>query len=148
MTIRKIIVGLIFLIYFLSYSSNALVSTKVAGVKLRTGPGPSHTQIVDFPKYYPLKVIAKSGKWYKVVDWMNTRGWVYAPLLSNKRTAVVRGWRVNLRSGPGNRYRRITRLYQGYILRVLKSHGNWYKVIVVDPPHWRKGWIYRRLVWG
>lgn len=126
----------------------ALVSTKVAGVKLRAGPGSSYKQIAEMPKYHPLKVIARSGKWYKVVNWMNTRGWIYGPLLSNVKTVVVKKWEVNLRSGPGTRYKRITRLYQGYTLRVLKRSGSWYKVIMVDPPKGIKGWIHRKLVWG
>lgn len=144
---RKIIIGLIFLICF-SLNSLALVSTKVEGVKLRTGPGTSYREKMDLPKYYPLKIIAKSGNWCKVADWMNTQGWVYQPLLSNKRTAIVKRVRVNLRSGPGTRYSRVTQLYKGYILRVLKRSGNWYKVIVVDPPSRVEGWIYSRLVWG
>ncbi|MFH1386548.1 MAG: SH3 domain-containing protein [bacterium] len=131
-----------------SVSVSASVSTKVAGVKLRTGPGPSYKQIVELPKYHPLKIIARSGKWYKVTNWMRARGWVDSSLLAKTKTVVVRKMRVNLRSGPRTRYKKITSLYQGYVLRVIKRSGSWYKVIVIDPPQGIEGWIHRKLVWG
>ena len=132
------------------FSSNlpALLSAKTNGVKLRAGPGTSYKQIMDLPKYYPLKITAKSGKWYKVVDWMNIRGWINSAQVSNQQTVTVRKWRVMLRSGPGIRYRKNASLYQGYILKVLKKYGNWYKVVVVDPPYMNQGWVYRQMVWG
>lgn len=133
---------------FLITSSLALPSTKVDGVRLRSGPGKSYSVKMDLPKYYPLKIVARSGAWRKVVDWQNTRGWVHKSTLSSQRTAIVRKLRVNLRSGPGTRYRRVSRLFKGYTLKIIKYYGAWYKVKVVDPPNGPTGWIYRTLIWG
>ena len=107
--------------------------------------------VIGMPPYYPLYVLAKNKTctWYKVKDWMGTVAWIPAKDVTNKRrTVIVRKIRVNFRTGPGTRYRRICKLYKGYILEVLGKKGYWLKVKMVDPPKGTVGWVYRRLVWG
>jgi len=53
---------------------------------------------------------------------------------------------INLRSGPGTRYQKVTDLYQGYLLAILAKKGNWYQVKVVDPPEGKTGWVKSNLV--
>jgi len=103
---------------------------------------------MDFPKYYPLKIIGRSGEWRKVVDWQNTSGWVHNSMISSQQTAVVNRLRVNLRSGPGRGYRQVANLYNGYTLKIIKKRGSWYNVLVVDPPGNTTGWIASWLIWG
>lgn len=61
-------------------------------------------------------------------------------------TATVRGWRVALRSGPGKKYAKIDTLYQGYLVKILKTYRGWSKVTIIDPPDGGEGWVYRRLL--
>lgn len=103
---------------------------------------------IGAPQHYPLYVLAKAGKWRKVKDWMGTVGWIRASDICDTHTLIVRKYRVNFRSGPSRRYRKIDTLFKGSILKVIKKKGYWFKVQVVDPPNKKIGWIYRTLVWG
>ena len=129
-------------------STTLAISTKIEGAKLRSGPGKEYKIKMDMPKYYPLRVLGRIGKWYKVVDWQGVRGWIHKSTTSKQRTAIVRKIKVNFRSGPGRRYRRLGKLYKGYTLKVLKKYGYWYKIKVIDPPENKVGWIARWLVWA
>lgn len=124
------------------------LSVKVEGAKLRSGPGEKYKVIVDLQKHYPLRRIARKGKWIKVRDWQNQIGWMHESLLSNTKTAMVRKIKVNFRSGPGRGYRNLGKLYKGYMLRIIKKYGYWYKIEVIDPPNKQVGWIYRTLIWN
>jgi uncharacterized protein YgiM (DUF1202 family) len=53
---------------------------------------------------------------------------------------------VNLRSGPGTGYAKVSELYQGYQLAILGKKGRWYKVKLVDPPEEMTGWIRNNFV--
>ncbi|MCU0641051.1 MAG: SH3 domain-containing protein [Candidatus Margulisbacteria bacterium] len=57
-----------------------------------------------------------------------------------------RWYTVNLRSGPGTGYAKVSELYQGYVLDILGRKGSWYKVEIVDPPEGITGWIHRKFV--
>jgi SH3-like domain-containing protein len=100
------------------------------------------------PRYYPLKVLTRADQWCKVKDWLGTAGWVERGKLCSLRTAVVRRPRVNLRQGPGSRYKVAAKLYQGYIVKIVKYYRGWYKVMVLDPPEEKIGWLSARLIWG
>lgn len=123
------------------------------GGSLRSGPGEGYPVIQDLPRYYPLKIIKKSGEWYKVSFLVQRgkrqTGWIRKSSVASKNTLLVTGCRVsagNLRSGPSTRYSRVAKIYQGYVLEIMKRKGSWYKVKVVDPPENRIGWVYRSLV--
>ncbi len=50
---------------------------------------------------------------------------------------------INMRSGPGSKYKIIWELGKGYPLKVLSSKGNWYRVQDFEND---KGWVYKKLV--
>ena len=50
---------------------------------------------------------------------------------------------INMRSGPGSKYKILWELGKGYPLKVLKSKGNWYRVEDFEGD---KGWVYKKLV--
>ena len=139
------------LFIFILLSSAAwagFISVSSDNAFLRSNPNPKSAIVIGVPKYYPLYVIAKSGKWYKVKDWMNTIGWIPKAKTSKDWTVIVRKNRVNFRTGPGRGYRKIEKIYQGYIFKVIKKYGYWLKLKMVDPPKGKVGWIYKTLVWG
>ena len=130
------------------------VSVGENGTKLRTGPGFNFPIDQELPRCQPLKILEKSGEWYKVTcDFQRGRslsGWAHQDSISNKKTLIVSGCRignVNLRNGPGTHYQKVAELYQGYLLEVLTKKGNWYKVRIVDPPESKTGWINSAFVW-
>lgn len=50
---------------------------------------------------------------------------------------------INLRSGPGSKYKVLWELGRGYPLKVIGSKGSWYRVIDFEND---KGWVYKKLV--
>ena len=50
---------------------------------------------------------------------------------------------INLRSGPGSKYKILWELGHGYPLKVIGSKGGWYRVIDFEND---KGWVYKKLV--
>ena len=50
---------------------------------------------------------------------------------------------INLRSGPGSKYKVLWELGRGYPLKIIGSKGAWYRVIDFEND---KGWVYKKLV--
>lgn len=50
---------------------------------------------------------------------------------------------INLRSGPGSKYKVLWELGRGYPLKIIGSKGNWYRVVDFEND---KGWVYKKLV--
>ncbi|NQU17665.1 MAG: SH3 domain-containing protein [Candidatus Saganbacteria bacterium] len=146
---RKFLTIVFLLLLFFSTSAVAAVwSTRYDGVKLYKNPDTSSYELFDYPINFPLKIVASSGNWYKVVDWMRLRGWVKKSQLKNVPGCVVSRRKINFRSGPGRGYRNIGKLFQGNVLRVLRTTKYWAKVKVSDPNTGQVGWVHRRLLWG
>lgn len=145
---RTIIFLLLSFLIFHTGSFAAILSTAVDGVKLYSSPSPSSSELFDYAKGTPVKIIAKSGEWYQVVDWMKLKGWIKKSDLINEVHCVVSRTKINFRSGPGTRYSNLGRLYQGNVLKVLKTTKYWINVQVIDPNTGQAGWVHRRYVWG
>ena len=134
-------------------SSNCLaemLSVSGDNVNLRSGPGTKYQVKWEYGKGFPLKVIDKKGDWVKVQDFENDRGWIYKPLLTPKGHLIVKVFknknkRINIRSGPGTRYRVVGKAYYGVVFETLEQKNGWAKV---KHETGLVGWIKRTLVWG
>lgn len=126
-----------------SHISNALC-VRVSKANLRTGPGRNYEVVWEIFKYMPLvKVgVSMSGKWYAVKDVDGDVTWIYKGLVtSGYHCAVVKSETVNVRTGPGTRYRKspISPAKKYYSFMVVKRKGNWIKV----KDEWGgRGWIH------
>ncbi|MEJ2683813.1 MAG: SH3 domain-containing protein [Candidatus Sulfobium sp.] len=134
-------------ILFTAHDAHALC-VKVAKANLRTGPGTSYDVVWEIFKYMPLvKVgVSVSGKWYAVKDVDGDVTWIYRDLVtSGYHCAVVKTETVNVRTGPGTRYRKstISPAKQYYSFKVEKRKGSWVKV----KDEWGgRGWIHRHFL--
>ena len=126
----------------------ALPSTVEDGVQLRTGPSFADDVKLDLPKDYPLKIIERNAGWCLVADWLNCQGWVEEKSITGESTGVVRKSNISLRSGPGTRFTKLSKLYQGMTVKILGSKGVWFKVLVIDGPSPIEGWLHSRYLWG
>ena len=63
--------------------------------------------------------------------------------LSQAKMVSVDADMINLRSGPGAKYKVLWELGRGYPLKVIGSMGSWYRVIDFEND---KGWVYKKLV--
>ena len=146
---RFLILLVSFIIFFqTNIIAATIMSTKVDGVKLYKKPDTSSAVKFDYPKDFPLKVLAKSKSWCRVIDWMRMQGWVKTSELKKQKSCIVNRARLNFRSGPGTGYRSIGRLTQGNILQILSVTKYWVKGKLVDPNTGQIGWVYRRFIWG
>ena len=69
------------------------VSLKASEVNARVGPGPDYQIAWVFKRAgLPVEVLAEFESWRQVRDSDGVTGWVAAPLLSARRTAIVAPW--------------------------------------------------------
>ena len=135
---------------FATLSSAQMLSVDGENVNLRSGPGTKYQVKWEYGKGFPLKVISKKGDWVKVSDFENDSGWIYKPLLSKKGHMIVKAFkdknkRINIRSGPGTRYKVVGKAYYGVVFETLGQENGWAKV---RHESGLVGWIKRTLVWG
>ena len=115
-------------------------------INMRSGAGTQHEALWVLSRGYPLEVLARKGKWLKVRDFENDRGWVYKPLTSARSPHhVVKVQVLNIRSKPSLRSRVLAKAAHGEILKTLGRKDDWVKVQQDGGP---VGWVARRLVWG
>ncbi|MFB9948147.1 SH3 domain-containing protein [Rhizobium puerariae] len=108
------------------------VSLKAARAHMRVGPS------TDYPASWiysahglPLEITEEYGNWRRVRDHEGNTGWMFAPLLSGNRTAVVGPWMkqpLALRSGPSRNARVVARLAPEVRLNLHRCDGTWCEV--------------------
>jgi len=119
------------------------VSVVKDGVNLRSGPTTKNEVLFQLPAGYPLKVLSRKGKWLKVSDFENDKGWVFSSLVSKTPYVIVKVKECNARSGPGTSYKKIGTFAREVILKKIGRKGEWLKV---SHPQ-LTGWVHSKLVW-
>jgi SH3-like domain-containing protein len=104
---------------------------------------------VEFQAYlgYPIQVEKQKDNWVYFTDWKNKSGWVYRPLVSNIKTAVILVDDANIRKGPSLRTPVVTKASQGEIYKIFAEKGNWVKIGYYLENE-EVGWVRDDLVWG
>ena len=122
---------------------------KVPVANIRSGPGTHYEKAWEVYQYMPLQKVGASlsGDWYAVKDVDGDVGWIYKTLVTAQyRCATVKSKIVNVRTGPGTRYRKkFTEPVQKYnSFRILDTKGIWVKV----KDEWNNiGWIHKNYLW-
>jgi len=150
----------IFWIFFLLLSMTWVVCGQAAGitmvsvsgekVNLRKGPSTQYPVIWELGKGFPLRVLSYKGNWIKVSDFEGDVGWVYKNLVSKSPHLVVKinknsKARINIRSGPGTKYKIVGKAEYGVVFKTLKRGDGWVKV---RHEKGLTGWVKRSLLWG
>lgn len=116
-----------------------------ADVPLRAGPGTNHPVITTLPKGIKIDVVGKEGYWLKVeskhgdkpgyIDEQFARPATTAktPAPKTATAASAAGaYRtlkdVELRDGPGTKYKTVTTLPAGMKVNVVRAEGDWLRV--------------------
>jgi SH3-like domain-containing protein len=107
-----------------------MVSISATEVNLRTAPSTTSKVKWVLGRGFPLQVLHSKGKWLKVRDFENDSGWVYAPLTSSKGHMAVKKKIVNIRSGPGTKYRIVAQPKYGVVFRTITQRG----IAATKPP--------------
>jgi len=146
MFITVYIIGI--LVVSLVHDSCALC-IKAAEANIRSGPGKEYEIIWQAYRFMPLQKVGTSlsGDWYAVRDVDGDIGWIYKTLVAGKyQCAVVKSQIVNVRKGPGTKYRKVSsepaRRYDTF--RIIQKQGAWVKV----RDEWNSvGWIHKNYLW-
>jgi SH3-like domain-containing protein len=121
------------------------VSIRNDNVNMRTGPSTSSEVLWNLAKGYPLQVQERKNNWLRVKDFEGDTGWVSANVTSKDRHHIVKGKKINVRSGPSTNHRLVGSVEYGEVLRTIKRQGQWVEVRL---PNGRTGWVASNLVWG
>jgi SH3-like domain-containing protein len=150
--ISWILLLLLFVIWSACSQAAAFTMVSVAGekVNLRKGPSTRYPVIWELGKGFPLRVIGSQGNWIKVSDFEKDVGWLHKDLASRKPHLIVktnkRGKaRINIRSGPGTKYKVVGKAQYGVVFETLKRGEGWVKV---RHETGLTGWVKRSLLWG
>lgn len=138
----------IILLATVAYSK--MVSVVGDNVNLRSGPGTKYSIKWKYGDGFPLKVIEEQGGWVKVEDFEGDTGWLYKKLTSTTGHMIVKvnkdqNQKINIRSGPGTKYKVVGKAYYGVVFKTIKQQNGW--------AHLRhdsglEGWVKRSLLWG
>ena len=130
----------------------AIRMVSVAGekVNMRKGPSTKYSVKWELGKGFPLRVIGSQGNWLKVTDFESDVGWVYKNLVDRSPHLIVKAnknskQRVNIRSGPGTKYKMVGKAEYGVVFKTLQRGNGWVQVQHEDG---LTGWVKRSLLWG
>jgi SH3-like domain-containing protein len=145
-----------FLLLVLTWSicgqAAAITMVSVTGekVNLRKGPSIQYPIIWELGEGFPLKVVGSKGEWLKVSDFEGDVGWIHKDLVSKNPHLIVKTnknskARINIRSGPGTKYKIVGKAEYGVVFETLQRQNGWVKV---RHESGLTGWIKRSLLWG
>ena len=141
--ISAITLSLIINLSNVAFASERL-TVSVSEANIRSGPGTNYDIIWKVGKYYPIKVIKRTGAWYLFVDFEGDEGWIENTLVRKIPAVITIKEDVNIRSGPGTKYSVAFQAEKGVAFKIIKRKGSWINVEHADGD---KGWIYKALVW-
>jgi SH3-like domain-containing protein len=142
------VLGLTFFLlsFFLAASTSAseYISVGKDGVNLRSGPGTNHEILWEVFKGFPLRVLNRQGQWIQTVDFEGDKGWIFSPLASTQKTAIVKVKTGNMRTGPSTNYEIAARVKYGVVFQPTAREGEWVRVRHEDGT---TGWVHKDLLW-
>ena len=125
------------------------VSLKASEVNARAGPGAEYQIAWVYKRAgLPVEVLAEFENWRQVRDSDGVTGWVAAPLLSARRTAMVAPWikertvfaLTSTRSGSSE----VAQIEPGAIVDIMTCDGEACEVYAGQ----QKGWVPQKNLWG
>jgi uncharacterized protein YraI len=146
--------GFLTMLLFGPFFSSAIIEsqttrgtyTTTADVPLRAGPGTNHPVISTLPKGIKIDVVAKEGYWLKVESKHGDKpGYIDEKFARRETTAqtppspkaatpasTAGAYRtikdVELREGPGTKYKTVATLPAGMKINVVRAEGDWLRV--------------------
>lgn len=138
-----VMTGAIVAMSAMSVLAAEFVSVVKDGVNMRSGPTTNTEILFQLPAGYPLKVLERKGKWLKVSDFENDKGWIFGSLVNTSSTAIVKVKECNVRSGPGTNFDKVGTLAREVIVKRVDRKGEWIKI---SHPK-LTGWVYSKLLW-
>lgn len=113
--------------------------------RTRTGPGRNFPAVWLYKRSgLPVRVIQVHEAWRKVEDPDGAQGWMQANMLTDKRTAMVRGEQQALRATPDADAATVWRVEPGVVGRLRRCADGWCELDIGG----KRGWIETAGLWG
>jgi SH3-like domain-containing protein len=132
------------------YPLPRFVSLKSAHARMRVGPSTDYpTSWIYSTRGLPMEITEEYGNWRRVRDQDGASGWMFAPLLSGRRTAVVGPWldtRQPLRKTPSASAPILAELDPAVRLNLVRCDGTWCRVTLQSGG--LSGSIAQSALWG
>lgn len=115
-----------------AFASEQVITTTT--INMRNGPGMSYSIVGVIPNDTMLQVLNQVGSWYEV-RYNDASGYISKNYV---RSAVSQGTAssnvlitamINMRSGPGSSYPKVTTVPKGVIVPLLEQDGAWCKIL-------------------
>ncbi len=119
-------------------------ATIAVGANIRSDASLTSEVLRTVPPGYPVAVLERQADWLLVSDFWGRKGWVYASLVTETRTVIIKVFKGNLRSGPSLEDDIIVQLDHGTIMSVLERNGEWLKVSDLEE---LTGWLHFTVIW-
>ena len=119
-------------------------ATIAVGANIRSDASLTSEVLRTVPPGYPVAVLERQADWLLVSDFWGRKGWVYASLVTETRTVIIKVFKGNLRSGPSLEDDIIVQLDHGTIMSVLERNGEWLKVSDFEE---LTGWLHLKVIW-
>jgi SH3-like domain-containing protein len=116
-------------------------------VNVRSKPDLTSEVLFQAFQGYPIKIEKQRKNWVYCSDWKDNSGWIYKPLISNTKTAVILVENANIRKGPSLKKPVVMQACKGEIYKVFAEKGKWVKIGYYLENE-EIGWIREDLVWG
>lgn len=116
-------------------------------VNIRAQPSLNAAIVFTAPLGYPIKIEKEVDKWALFKDWQDRSGWVYKPLISDKKTAVIEVEKANIRSSATTSSRVVATGTMGEIYEILTLQGEWVRLGYYHGGA-AVGWVRSDLVFG
>ena len=123
------------------------VSVKAAEANVRFGPGTGYGVKWTFVRRgLPVEIYQEFGNWRRIRDWTGEDGWIFGPLLSGRRTALVEPWSdgdaAKLKTRPDGRVTAVRE--PGVVVRLRGCDGTWCEVATSAV----SGFVRQDRLWG
>jgi len=109
-------------------AAGSSVRVRVETANVREGPGTKYDLLWTVGRDFPLEVIARRGSWLKTRDFLDSEGWIFAPLTAAGPAAIVQVDEARVRSGPGLSYQVRFLAAWGEAFPVLSHEGEWVEI--------------------
>lgn len=145
---RKFLLGLALVMILVDVASASnMKSISKDRVNVRSKPSLNSEILFQAHMGYPIQVEKQENNWVNFTDWKNQSGWIYKPLVSNTKTAVILVDNANIRKGPNLSKPIVMKASQGDIYKIFGERNNWVNIGYYIENE-KIGWIRDDLVWG
>ena len=109
------------------------VATAGSSLNIRSGPSTGNSIVTKLPNGSYVTLISKTGSWWQVEYARNRYGYCHADYIKtvsgDTAKVATNSGSLNVRSGAGTSYARVTVLPKGETVIVLSSSGDWSRIL-------------------